>query len=501
MSQTECKGNGNDNRIGYEAMKTPPRFERKQLEQLDKSMLVDLVLLMQGQIDELRQRVKELEDQIAKHSGNSGKPPSSDGLKKPRTRSLRRAEGRNPGGQKGHSGHTLEMRENPDRVECHVLHHCPHCAHDLSGVGVREYVCRQVYDVPPVQIEVTEHQAEIKQCPGCGHQVQAAFPEGVSQPVQYGHRLKAQASYLNTYHFIPIARTCELLGDFYGHAPAWAFVGDANQAVASGCEPALSEIQRQLLQAHLVHFDESGLRVAGQLHWLHSAGTEWLTLYGLHQKRGQDAMQDMAILPDFTGWALHDHWASYLAFDQCRHAFCNAHHLRELQFITDQYEQPWAHDMAQLLLDIKAEVADAPSDVDSLSLERLAHYETEYDAILQRGFKANPASQNPPLNKRGRPKQSPPKNLLDRLDKHRAGVLAFMHDFDVPFDNNLAERDIRMVKLKQKVSGAFRTRHGAHTFCNIRSYISTVRKHGANVIAALHDALTGQPFVPLPILG
>lgn len=498
MSHTERKGKTNGSRIYCGTMKTP-RFERAQLEPLDKSTLIDLVLLMQEQIDELRQRVKELEDQVAKHSGNSGKPPSSDGLKKPRTRSLRRSEGRKPGGQKGHLGHTLEMRENPDHVELHALCHCPHCAHDLSGVGTCGHVCRQVYDVPPVQIEVTEHQVEIKQCPGCGHQVQAAFPEGVTQPVQYGPRLKAQASYLNTYHFIPIARTCELLGDFYGHAPAWAFVGDANQAVASGCEPALSEIQRQLLLAHLVHFDESGLRVAGQLHWLHSAGTEWLTFYGLHEKRGQDAMKAMGILPDFTGWALHDHWASYLAFDQCQHAFCNAHHLRELQFITDQYEQPWADDMAQLLRDIKAEVAEAPNHVDSLSPDRLAHYETEYDAILQRGFKANPPPQNPPPKKRGRPKQSPPKNLLDRLDKHRAGVLAFMYDFGVPFDNNLAERDIRMVKVKQKVSGSFRTKQGAQTFCDMRSYISTVRKHAANVIAALQDALTGHPFIPLPI--
>ena len=480
-------------------MKSLSRFDRKQLEQMDKSTLIDLVLLMQEQLDELRQRVKELEDQVAKHSGNSGKPPSSDGLSKPKTRSLRRSEGRKPGGQAGHPGHTLEMKERPDHIVRHDLSHCPHCAHELAAVGASKHVRRQVYDVPPVQIEVTEHQAEIKQCPGCGQHVQAAFPEDVTQPVQYGPRLKAQASYLNSYHFIPIARTCELLGDFYGHAPAWAFVGDANQAVAAGCEPALSEIQRQLRQAHLVHFDESGLRVAGQLHWLHSAGTQWLTFYGLHRKRGQEGMKEIGILPHFTGWALHDHWASYLAFAQCDHAFCNAHHLRECQFITDQYEQPWAEEMAQLLCDIKAEVAEATSYAHSLAPDRLAHYEAEYDAILQRGFEANPPPDNPPPKKRGRPKQSPPKNLLDRLDKHRSGVLAFMGDFQIPFDNNLAERDIRMVKVKQKVSGAFRTWHGAQTFCDIRSYISTARKQGTNVIAALHNALAGQPFIPLPM--
>lgn len=482
-------------------MKTQPKFSREQLEQMDKERLIDLVLLLQEHLDELSQRVQKLEDQVARDSRNSSKPPSSDGLKKPRTRSLRRSEGRKPGGQEGHPGHRLEMKATPDRIEEHHVEQCPHCDRDMSGVPVSERIRRQVYDVPPVQIEVTEHQAMVKQCPDCGQRVQAVFPENVTQPVQYGPRLKAQASYLNSYHFVPIARTCELLGDFYGHAPAWAFVGEANQSVASGCEPALAEIRRQLILSPLAHFDESGLRVAGQLHWLHSTSTEWLTYLALHSKRGQDAMRTIGILPHFTGWALHDHWASYLLFEQADHAFCNAHHLRELQFITDQYEQSWADEMAALLCQIKAEVAEIAEVTDnahSLDSDRLIHHETRYEAILQQGFAANPLPQNPPPKKKGRPKQSPPKNLLDRLDKHRSGVLAFMYDFNVPFDNNLAERDIRMVKVKQKVSGGFRTHKGAHTFCDIRSYISTVRKQGGNVIAALHDALAGQPFFPLP---
>lgn len=483
-------------------MTSVPRFEREQLEQLDKETLIDIVLLLQDQLDELSQRVQKLEDQAAKQSRNSSKPPSSDGLSKAKTRSLRRSAGRKPGGQEGHPGHTLTLRAEPDQIERHRLSACPHCATDLSTVDVSDYIRRQVFDVPPVQLAVTEHQAESKHCPGCHQQVQAAFPQAVTQPVQYGPHFKAQASYLNTYHFIPIARTCELLGDFYGHAPAWAFVAEANQAVEVGCTPALAEIQRQLLQANVAHFDESGVRVAGQLHWLHSISTQTLTFFGLHRKRGQEAMQDIGLLPGFTGWALHDHWASYLAFVQCDHAFCNAHHLRELQFITDQYAQPWADKMAQLLRDIKTEVAATLGDVQALAPERLAHYAAQYDAILQQGFQANPPpgpEEFPsPTKKRGRPKQSPPKNLLDRLDKHRSGVLAFMYDFAVPFDNNLAERDIRMVKLKQKVSGAFRTWHGAQTFCAIRSYISTVRKQGGTVIAALQDALAGRPFIPLP---
>lgn len=473
-----------------------PRFKREQLEELDKNTLIDVVLLMQDHLDELTERVRKLEDQVAKQSQNSSKPPSSDGLAKPKTRSLRRSEGRQAGGQPGHEGHTLKMVDNPEQLEIHLVTACPHCTADLAGVNAHEYVRRQVFDVPPVQLEVTEHRAEIKHCPGCGCSVQAAFPADVSQPVQYGPRLKAQASYLNSYHFIPIARTCQVFEDFYGHAPAWAFVADANQAVETGSAPALVEIQQQLLQAKVVHFDETGLRVAGQLHWLHSASTDLLTYFGLHRKRGQKAMHALDVLPNFTGWAVHDHWASYLTFEQCDHAFCNAHHLRELQFITDQYQQPWAASMAQLLLQIKAEVTAVSRFAHTLADERLTSYEQAYDALLQQGFNLNPPPATIP-NQRGRLKQSTPKNLLDRLAKHKAGILAFMYDFDIPFDNNLAERDIRMVKVKQKVSGAFRTLAGADTFCAIRSYISTVRKHGGNVIAALLDAIQGQPFIPL----
>ena len=475
------------------------RFEREQLEQLDKSELIDLVLLLQDQLEQLSQRVKQLEDQLAKHSGNSSKPPSSDGLSKPKTRSLRKSEGRKPGGQEGHEGHTLQIKTDPEHTEVHELAHCPHCDTDLFEVAVSDHCRRQSYDIPPVQIEVTEHQAEIKYCPGCRRQVQAPFPADVTRPVQYGPRLKAQASYLNTYQLIPVARTCELLGDFYGHAPSWDFVKQANQAVEKGSAPALAEIERQLLLAKVGHFDESGLRVAGKLHWLHNASTALLTLYNVHQKRGQEAMNAMGILPDFRGWAVHDHWASYLAFEACNHAFCNAHHLRELQFITDQYAQPWAAEMAQLLYDIKDEVAECQEDVHSLASDRLTHFEAKYDTILQQGFKVNPSPEKPATQKRGRPKQSPPKNLLDRLEKQKAGTLAFMYDFDIPFDNNLAERDIRMVKLKQKISGTFRTLTGAQTFCAIRSYISTVRKQDGNIIAALQDALAGQPFIPLPV--
>ena len=479
-------------------MSTLPRFTRDQLEQMDKEALIELVLSLQERLNELSQRVQQLEDQVAKHSRNSNKPPSSDGLRKPKTRSLRKASGRKPGGQPGHPGHTLEMRETPDHVEVHQVEECPHCHRDLREVAAIAYRRRQVFDLPPVQIEVTEHRTEIKQCPDCQRVVQAEFPPHVTQPVQYGPRIKAQASYLNTYQMIPVARTCELLEDFYGHAPSWDLVRQANEAVAAGSAPALVAIETRLRQAKVVHCDESGLRVAGKLHWVHTASTPEVTLLGVHPKRGREAMTELGVLPTLKQWVMHDYWASYLSFTDCQHAFCNAHNLRELRFITEQYQQPWAEKMAHLLLEIKetVEAAKAAGDT-ALSSEQLAHFETRYDTLLEEGFQANPSPPKPKAKKPGRLKQTPPKNLLDRLQKHKAGVLAFMYDFDLPFDNNLAERDIRMVKLKQKTSGAFRTITGAQTFAAIRSYIATVRKQGGNVIRALHDALLGQPVYPV----
>lgn len=468
---------------------------REQLRQLDKEQLIDIILELHERVAQMAERIQSLEDQLAQNSQNSSKPPSSDGLKKPKPKSLREKGKRKTGGQKGHKGETLKMVSDPDHIELHAVTNCPECEADLSQVQVTEIERRQVFDIPPIEIEVTEHQAEIKCCSCCGTRVKAEFPEGVSSSVQYGNRLKAQAVYLNNYQLLPLARICELFSDFYNHSPSESLILNGNSALVEAIEATLEAIQTQLKQSDTVHCDESGMRVESKLNWLHVLATEHLTYYAVHPKRGQEAMRDIGLLAELQGCAVHDGWVSYFKFDNCTHALCNAHHLRELRFIFEQYQQTWASDMFHLLIDIKKEVEISPPEQMSLAPERLQYYRQLYDDILQQGFKVNPPPEHPP-GKRGRNKQSKPKNLLDRLQKYKAETLAFMSDFRVPFDNNLAERAVRMIKVKQKISGTFRTRQGAETFCDIRSYISTARKQGQNVIQTLYDALLGRPFIP-----
>jgi transposase len=448
--------------------------------------------------------LEELQARLAKSSSNSGKPPSSDGYgKAKRTTSLRKSGDKSNGGQPGHEGQTLRAAEYPQRIVTHEVPRCGHCQASLQDIEAVGYEERQVFDLPVIRIEVTAHRAAIKVCPVCGHRSKGNFPEAVTQAVQYGPTVQTWASYFINHHHIPVERTTEIFADLVQHRMSEATVWQASEALETCIAPSTEAVRGLLRDAAVLHVDESGLRVRGTLHWLHVACTERLTSYEVHAKRGHEAMEAAGILGTFRGTMVHDHWKPYFTYDACDHALCNAHHLRELRFIDTQYHQTWANDMAALLVEIKAAVAATPAPAMCLSPPELLAFATRYDAVVQAGFDANPVpvlTAEGAEKKRGRPKQPPPVNLLLRLRDFKGQVLAFMSDFRVPFDNNQGERDIRMVKVKQKVSGGFRTLEGAQRFGRIRGYLSTARKHTKNVFEAIRDAFEGNPFIPSPVM-
>jgi len=455
---------------------------------------INIIQTLSKHIRDQTEIIQKLHDQLSKDSNNSSKPPSSDGYKKkPRNTSLRKSGERQNGGQKGHQGTTLMQVENPDIIQEHIVTECCNCHASLQSVKSFKHEKRQLFEIPAIKIEVTEHQSEIKICPYCGTRNKG------SQPVQYGSRLKSHGSYFNNYQFIPLQRTCEIFKDLYECPISEAVILKANTDLSKHLQTSIESIKEHLIESDVIHADETGFRVNNKLHWLHSISTSLFTYYGIHKKRGKEAMDDIGILPGFKRAVVHDHWKPYFKYNHLQHALCNAHHLRELKFITEQYDQSWAKDMFNLLLEIKAEIEIAIKNnhAENLSLKQIAGFEERYDKIIEKGFFANPPPKKKKTgHKRGRVKQTPPKNLLDRLINYKNETLVFMYDFNIPFDNNQGERDIRMVKLKQKVSGTMRTIEGAEVFCNIRGYISTVRKNSLSVIDAIQDAFNRKPFIP-----
>lgn len=450
-----------------------------------------LRLALQAAIDQ----IKKLEAQLSKTSKNSSKPPSSDGFKRPSPQSLRKKGERKTGGQPGHEGKTLNQVETPDVIVTHRADLCEVCSTSLVAVESLGVELRQEVDLPVIQPIVTEHQAEIKVCPRCGSAAKGQFPKDITQGVQYGPRIKATANYLSHYQLLPYARLQELFEDVFTVPLSEGTLFNVNAVCYEKLEGHELQVKRHLIESPVAHFDESGLRVMKELHWLHVASTEKLTHYEMHKKRGKEAMDAIGILPYFRGRAVHDHWKPYFHYGS-QHGLCNAHHLRELTYHEEQYGQRWAEKMKDCLLEIKKEVDvhKAAGNV-KMPLGRLSYFSRRYSYILREGLK-----EIPPVHqgqkKRGKLKQHPAKNLADRLSIFKRETLAFMYDFTVPFTNNQGEQDIRMIKVKQKISGCFRSQQGGKMFCRTRGYISTARKNGLNPLEALTGVFKGRPFMP-----
>ena len=444
-------------------------------------------------ITELKKRIKALEDRLSQNSTNSSKPPSTDWPKK--KRSLRKKTGRSPGGQKGHKGYNLKMVDNPESIRVHRVSTCSKCGSSLEDVLPTGYRKRQVFDLPPIKVEVTEHRTEEKICPHCGQLNEAFFPGGINQQTQYGSRIKSILTYLNSYQLLPYERTSELFSDLFDIELSAGTIVNANRVCSGALKSVEEMIKDKITASPVVHFDETGLYTEGDRWWLHVASTKDLTYYASHPRRGKAATEDIGILPNFYGTAVHDSWDTYFKYS-CSHALCNAHHLRELKAVKECYSQKWAGDMSSLLVEIKEAVNKKSEVADKLDKDKIDGFKKRYDKIIKGGLAENPPDRvRDGPKKRGRIKQSKARNLLCRLKEHWRETLSFMYDFDIPFDNSQAERDIRMIKVQQKISGTFRSADGAKTFCRIRGYISTARKSSLSVIDAIQAAFEGNPFM------
>ena len=457
--------------------------------------LLEQVAQQEQTIATLQARVQTLEDQLSRTSHNSHQPPASDGPKK-QPRSLRQRSGKRSGGQPGHPGHTLRWTAQPEVTVIHRPAHCAGCGADLAEVPAATRQRRQVVDLPPLQLSTTEHQVETVCCPACQHQSQGQFPPEAADPIQYGPRLAAFIVYLRTYHLLPSARTQELLADLFGVAPSEGTLDRLVARAAATVEPVVEQIRQGVTAAAVAHFDETGCYVADARYWLHVACTAKLTYYGVHAKRGQIGMTAAGVLPTFGGIAVHDAYASYWTYD-CAHALCNVHLLRDLRFLVERYQQEWAQELSDLLREmLAATTAARTAGVATLPAEQVGAFVARYEELVGRGLVANPVQERPPEQERGRGKQSAATNLLLRLRDHATEVLRFVHDLAVPFDNNQAERDVRMMKVQQKIAGRFRSVAGAQAFCQIRSYTSTLRKQGQHLLSALDQVFRGQPMLP-----
>lgn len=452
----------------------------------------------ESQIHKLESKIHELEARLSKNSSNSSKPPGSDGLNKPpKTSSQRGKSDKKPGGQIGRTGKTLLQVENPNQVITYSPIECEGCGSNLSNIEGVSIEKRQVFDVPRPEVNVTEHRVEVKKCPCCGETSKGLFPDNIRAPVQYGERVQALVVYFQHQHLLPVERVCQIFEDLFGITISPGTCSKIDQKLFNNLDSFETNLKAYLLASKVLHFDETGMRCNKKLHWVHVTSSQLATFYGFHAKRGQEAINEFNLLPKFQGNVVHDHWFPYFAFTQVAHGLCNAHHLRELTFIHEQEKEEWASEMKKLLLKSK-KLIEGSFENGYLAEEIKNQIEKEYAEIVLKGLIYHLNLSPLPSNRRGKRKQRAGKNLLDRLVDKRDSVLRFIHDFTVPFSNNLGEQDIRMMKVKQKISGCFRTVAGGVIFCRVRSYISTARKQGWQIWDALAEAVKGLPRL-LPV--
>jgi transposase len=471
-------------------VESPNEPSREELIALVRAQAAQIAACM-AENTALKARIAELERQIGLNSSNSGKPPSSDGLKKPaRVRSLREKSKRKSGGQKGHRGETLRQVAEPDEIENHFPPACAECGAALTPDTSTGHAARQVFDLPePKPLIVTEHRAHECQCANCGATTRAAFPESVNAPVQYGARIAAFVVYLLHYQLLPEARLVELMADLFGVKLSAATLASMSSACAKRVKGVVETIRDRIAGAPVKHMDETGFRVGGKMQWLHVACTMLLTFYRVCAKRG-------SLLSDIVGVAgvvVHDHWKPYYTMEGVLHALCNAHHLRELKALIEIEKEDWARKM-QGLLRRACHAANLAREREVVLTPRLiACFERRYEAIVAEGLAFHEAQ--PPLaaktggKRRGRAPRRTGHNLLLRFSTRKEDTLRFLPDPTVPFSNNEAERDGRMMKLRQKISGGFRSLEGADDFATVRSFISTAKKQGWKIL----DALTTNP--------
>ena len=480
------------------------------LKELSHDKLIELIESLITEVSQLKEENKLLKEenkllkeenqklkvQLGLNSSNSSKPPSTDGFKKkPKNNSLREKTDKNSGGQLNHKGHTLEKVDTPDFTVDIKDDICPCCSSNLQEISPVNITTRQVFDIPLPKIQVTEYKAYHKVCPHCNTKNNPVFPSSVTQPVSYGSNIQSLVTYLSVQNHIPYNRISSFVSDLFNCNLSEGTIFNILNRAYNSLANTENEIKNRLLESPQIHADETGIYVEKLRQWLFSYSNKNYTFYDFHKKRGKEAMDDIGFMENYRGIVTHDCWKTYEAYENCLHSFCNAHFLRELNGIMETTEFKFPKEIKETLLSMKKLVDTGDSIPKEVKDSMISLYHSQLNKGFEEELNANPPSFTK-TGKQGRRKQSPAKNLLLRLKKIPEVLGFFIKPNIVPFDNNLAERDIRMVKVKQKVSGLHRSTQGAKQFCRVRGYLSTMRKNDINIWESINSIFLGTPIMP-----